>query len=72
MTLSVPEELYKLMKQHPEVRWSVVAREALWAYVRRLDVMERIASKSKLTEEDVEDLGRTVKRSLARRYEAEA
>jgi hypothetical protein len=29
ITLSIPEELYKAMKKHREIKWSEVAREAI-------------------------------------------
>lgn len=72
MTLSVPEELFALIKRHPEIKWSVIAREAMWDYARRVDIMEKLASKNKLTEKDVEEVGRKIKKSLAKRYEGEA
>ncbi|MBI4394466.1 MAG: hypothetical protein HY556_11835 [Euryarchaeota archaeon] len=72
MTLAVPEDLFTLIKKHPEIKWSVIAREAMWDYARRVDLMEKLASKSKLTEKDIEEVGRKIKKSLAKRYEAEA
>jgi len=35
MTLSVPEELYKIMKKHSEIKWSEVARQAMWTQARK-------------------------------------
>lgn len=29
ITLSVPEEIYREMKKHPEIKWSEVAREGI-------------------------------------------
>ncbi len=58
ITLSIPEEIYELMKKHPEVKWSEVARKAIIDYVRRL---EGIIS----SEELLEDLGDEVKEILA-------
>ncbi len=70
MTLAVPEELHKLMKQHPEVRWSEVARQALWEQAKRqeqLKLLDKIAAKSKLTEKDALRLGREVNAAIARK-----
>lgn len=72
MTLSVPDDLFALIKKHPEIKWSVIAREAMWDYARRVDLMEKLASRSKLTEKDIDDVGRKVKRALAKRYEEQA
>ncbi len=30
MTLSVPDDLYTVIKHHNEVKWSVIARNAMW------------------------------------------
>ena len=37
ITLSVPDEVYKEMKRHPEIKWSEIARESI---VRKL-MMEK-------------------------------
>lgn len=50
VTLAVPEELHKIMKNHPEIRWSEVARQAMWEYARKLELLNSITEKSKLTE----------------------
>lgn len=36
ITLSVPEELRKEMKKHPEIKWSEVARQAISEYLVKL------------------------------------
>ena len=54
MTLAIPDELAKKMKAFPEIRWSEVARQAIEKRVNDLEIMNKIASKSKLTEKDVE------------------
>lgn len=68
MTLAVPEDLFEVVRKHPEIKWSVIAREAMWEYARRVEIMERLAAQSKLTDEDVEAVGRKVKRATAKRY----
>ena len=68
VTLSVPEELHRLMKRHPEIKWSEVARQAMWEYVSKLELLDKIASKSKLTEKGALEMGRVVKRSVSDRF----
>ena len=68
VTLSVPEKLHKLMKSHPEIKWSEVARQAMWQYAEKLDVLDNIAKKSKLTEKSALQIDRSVKKGLAERY----
>jgi len=41
VTLSVPPELAKKMKKHPEVRWSEVARQAITDHLEFLDLLNK-------------------------------
>lgn len=68
MTLSIPEELHKKMKQISDVRWSEVARRAIEERINDLEVMNKIASKSKLTKKDVKELSKKIKRSAAKKF----
>lgn len=67
VTLAVPEELHKVMKRHPEIKWSEVARQAMWEYAKKLELLDEITSKSKLSEKDVLEIG-VVKKGIAERY----
>lgn len=33
ITLSIPDKLYRRMKEHPEIKWSEVARKAIGEYL---------------------------------------
>ena len=68
MTLAIPEELNHLMKKHTEIRWSEIARRALWEHARKLALMEKLVSGSKLTEEDAEKIGEKIKAGLHKRH----
>lgn len=68
MTLAIPEEVHRIMKRYPEISWSHVAREAIVAYAKRLERLDELAKHSKLTEQDVEEIGREVKKGIARRH----
>ena len=72
MTLSIPEELMKKMKMFREIKWSEVARRSIEERINDLEVMDKIASKSKLTKEDVEDIGKKIKRAAALRFDADS
>lgn len=41
VTLSVPPELAKKMKKHPEVRWSEVARQAIADHLEFLELLDK-------------------------------
>jgi hypothetical protein len=68
VTLSVPERLHKVMKSHPEIKWSEVARQAIWQYAERLELLDSIAKKSALTEEDARKIDERIKEGLAEKY----
>ena len=42
MTISIPEELYKRMKTHPEIRWSEIVRKAIAEYLEKLMPEEKV------------------------------
>ena len=68
MTLSIPEELHKKMKNLSEIRWSEIARRAIEQRVNDLETMNKIASKSKLTEKDAMELSKKIKKGIAKRH----
>lgn len=68
MTLAVPEELHNIMQNHQEIKWSEVARQAIWAQARKLELMDKILSKSELTELDVKQMGRKIKHEIAKKH----
>lgn len=68
VTLAVPEELRRIMKGHPEIKWSEVARQAMWEYASKLELMDEVTKKSRLTEKDALKIGRKVNDALTSRY----
>ena len=69
MTLSIPEELHKKMKKHRDIRWSEIARAAISHRIEDLEVMNKIASKSKLNKKDVDEISKKIKRAAAIRFD---
>ena len=68
ITLSIPEELHQKMKKFKEMRWSEIVRAAIQQRIEDLEVINRIASKSKLTKKDVEEISKKIKRAAAKRF----
>lgn len=62
ITLAVPDDLQERMKQHSEIRWSEVVRKSIAQKVEMLEVMDRIAKKSKLTKKDVDEISERIKK----------
>ena len=40
ITLSIPPDLYRRMKKHPEIKWSEVARKAIAEYLAKIEAEE--------------------------------
>ena len=68
MTLAVPEDLYRIMEKHKEIKWSEVARQAIWDKARKIELMDKILSKSELTEKDALEFGRKIKEGIANKH----
>ena len=69
ITLSIPEDLYRLIKNHPEIKWSQVARKAMWNYAKKLELMDKLLETSKFADEDVREIDQLVKEARLERYE---
>ena len=70
MTLSVPEKLHKEMTIHTEIKWSDVARQAFEKKVTELHWMDKKLQKSKLTEQDVDEISHNIKHEMRKRFSA--
>ena len=68
MTLAIPEDLKRIMDKHAEVKWSEVARRAIRDHASKLELMDKLVSKSRLTEEDAERIGHKIKHGIAKRH----
>ncbi|MEA2054818.1 MAG: hypothetical protein U9O96_06935 [Candidatus Thermoplasmatota archaeon] len=68
ITLAIPEELHKVVKQHKEIRWSDIAREATWDYARKIELLDKITAKSKFTKEDIMEIDAKIKKDLFKHY----
>jgi len=68
MTLSIPEDLHQLIKEHNEVRWSEIARRAMWDYARKLELLDKLTENSELTEADVKELEKKLKKAVHKHH----
>lgn len=68
ITLSVPEDVHKDMKQFSEVKWSEVARKAIIEKLEALKLAEILAKKSKITEADVREFSKKIKSEATKRF----
>ena len=68
ITLSVPDSVQLEMRRFSEVKWSEVARKAIVETLETLLLAEKLAKKSKLTEEDVTEFSRKIKSRASKRF----
>lgn len=71
MTLAIPDDLHLIMKEHADIKWSEVARQAFIARLsnaEKLRLANAIAQKSKLTPEDVREISAKIKKGMAKRF----
>ena len=67
VTLSIPKDLHLKMKTYSEIRWSEVVRKTISDKIETLDLMDKLTSKSKLTEKDVTLIANKVDSGVARK-----
>lgn len=68
LTLSMPNDVSEDMKQFSEIRWSEVARKAITERIETLKLADKLAQKSQLTEKDVKDFSKHIKKEAAKRF----
>ena len=68
MTLALPEDVYQIIKNHNEIRWSEIARRAISDYAKKLALLDALTAKSELTEEDIMKLDLKIKKGIHKHY----
>ena len=69
MTPSVPDDLYTVIKHHNEVKWSVIARNAMWEYARKVQILDSILEKSELAEIGADEIASLIKKSIHKHHD---
>ena len=70
VTFQIPSEVKEILSKHPEIKWDKFVADALWNYAKKLRLLDKIASKSKLTHQNAEKLDKTLKAKLLKRYKS--
>ncbi|MAE13319.1 hypothetical protein CMO92_02030 [Candidatus Woesearchaeota archaeon] len=60
----MPDDLHERMKMHSEIRWSEVVRKSIAQKVELLEVMDKIAKKSKLTNKEVNEIAHKINKDV--------
>jgi len=72
MTLSLPEDVHRIVKAHSEVRWSEIARRAIEDYAKKLALLDALTRHSTVAEEDIMGLDYEVKKGIGDHYRKKA
>ncbi len=68
VTFSVSEDIHNVMQEHREIKWGEVARQAIKEKALKLRLVDKLLSKSELTEKDAEEIGNKIKHEIAKRH----
>ncbi len=68
VTFQIPSEVRKILAKYPTIKWDKVVADTLWNYARKLRLMDKIAAKSKLSSQDIDELNKTIKAGLWKHY----
>ena len=69
VSVSVPEEMKEKLDRFDTVNWSAVARKAFESQLSKLELMDRLTSKSMATDKDIEELSDKIKEGIAKRHD---
>lgn len=62
----MPEEMKGKLEKFETVNWSAVARKAFETELSKLELMDKLTSKSKATDKDIAELSKKIKAGIAK------
>lgn len=68
ISVSVDDEMKTRISALEEINWSAVARKAFEEKLKEVDILKKIAGKSKLTEKDAAELAKKINTSMANKF----
>lgn len=68
VTLSIPADIKERMDKFSWVNWSGLARETFIKKMDELEMLEKITSKSKMTQEDADTLAEKITKGMHKKY----
>lgn len=71
VTFRIPKEIQEIISKHPEIQWEKFVKDSLWNFAKKIQLMDKITAKSKLSKEDVDNLDKIIKADLLKMYKAE-
>ncbi len=67
VTIAIPRELHKKMKAHEEISWSAVMRRIIEEKLKDIELLDKISSKSSLTDNDIQELAQKIDKNVAKK-----
>tara|TARA_Y100000310_G_C20285071_1_gene624465 strand:- start:427 stop:651 length:225 start_codon:yes stop_codon:yes gene_type:complete len=68
ISISVEDEMKCRMVALEEINWSAVARTAFKEKLKEVEILKRLASKSKLTAKDAREISNKINENMARKF----
>jgi len=68
MSVSVEDNMKARMSQLNEINWSAVARKAFEDKLKEVEILKKLASKSKLTAKDVNEISKKINENMAKKF----
>lgn len=65
VTIAVPNDLKSKLDGRPEINWSEVARQAWRQKLSQLETLDKLTANVNVTDEDIEELSKKVKKGVA-------
>ena len=67
LEFDIPKDL-EFIEKMPHINWTLVIRKVLKAKLDEISSIKKIVAKSKLSEEDVDELTNTINEDLSKNY----
>lgn len=68
ISISVEDGMKSRMIELEEINWSAVARKAFGEKLREVEILKKLASKSKLTVKDANEISAKINESMAKKF----
>ena len=68
MSVSIPDDLKERLAKLDEINWSAVARKAFEEKIKQVEFLQKIVSKSNMTEKDADAIAKTINKSMSKKF----
>ncbi|MEI6128320.1 MAG: hypothetical protein WCQ99_17370 [Pseudomonadota bacterium] len=69
ITLEIPSDVEAIITKHAEIDWNKLISNTLWSYTKKLKLLDAIASKSTLADDDLDELDHMIKSGISSKYQ---